>query len=66
MVECANPLPDHCVEEAGLRDPKILSLSKEEKLFFKDIGHCERLIPTTSPKAISNYTKFFGGWCNFF
>ena len=27
--------------------------------------HCERLIPTTSPKAISNYTKFLGGWCNY-
>ena len=23
---------------------------------------CEREIPTTSPRAISNYTKLFGGW----
>ena len=28
--------------------------------------HYERKNPTMSPKAISNYTKFFGGWCNYF
>ena len=28
-------------------------------------ANCERLIRTTSPKAISNYTKFLGGWCNY-
>ena len=21
--------------------------------------------PTTNPKATSNYTKLFGGWCNY-
>ena len=28
------------------------------------VGLCERLIPTTSPKAISSHTRFLGGWCN--
>ena len=27
--------------------------------------YCERLIPTTSPKVISNHTKFLEGWCNY-
>ena len=26
---------------------------------------CERENPTMSSKAISNYTKLFGGWCNY-
>ena len=26
---------------------------------------CERLIPTMSPKAISNHINFLGGWCNY-
>ena len=26
---------------------------------------CERLIPTISPKAISNHIKFLGGWCTY-
>ena len=26
---------------------------------------CERLILTTSPKAISNHIKFLEGWCNY-
>ena len=30
-----------------------------------DLVVCKRLIPTMSPKAISNHVKFLEGWCNY-